>query len=141
MSSFSLCRLFFLFSCWIFGCQNLLGAPVVTAVSPTNGVVAGGNVVTISGSGFSGTTNVDFGFRPASLFIVIDDSTISATVPPGTPGTVDVIVTAVGQSTPSSNDFYTYTADGWQGIVSSITPDQIAFFSTTTNAFDASIRR
>ena len=116
-----------------------MGVPVVTSVSPTNGTVAGGNVVTISGSGFSGLTNVDFGFQPASIFTVINDSTISVTVPAGVPGMFNVIVTATGQSTPSANDFYTYTASEWQGIISSITPDQVVFFGTATHTFDASI--
>lgn len=139
MFLFSSRYLFLLFFCWILGYQNLSGVPVVTSVSPTNGPVAGGNVVTISGSGFTGATNVDFGFRPGLVFLVVDDSTISATVPAGTPGTVNVIVTAAGQSTTSPNDYYTYTDIGWKGIISSITPNQVALFSTTTNTFDPPI--
>ncbi len=139
MSLFSARSGFFLFSLWVFNCHSLIGLPIVTSVSPTNGATTGGNAVTISGSSFSGATNVDFGFRAAASFTIIDDSTISATVPAGTPGTVNVVVTAIGQSVPSPNDYYTYTTDAWQGIISSITPNLVAFFNTTTNTFSTSI--
>ncbi len=139
LSIVSLRHLLVFLSCWILSCQHLIGLPIVNSISPTNGIAAGGNAVTISGSGFLGTTSIDFGFRPAPSFIVVNDSTISAMVPPGTPGTVDVIVTASGQSSPSPNDFYTYTANGWRGIISSITPDQVALFDTTGNTFGVSI--
>lgn len=131
-------RYLFLFF-WLVACQYLCALPVVTSVSPTNGVVAGGNIVTISGSGFTGATNVDFGLRPASSFAVINDSTISATVPAGTPGTVDVRITAGLQSATSPNDYYSYTAVGWQGIVAGTTTNQVALFSTATNTFDTLI--
>ena len=48
----------------------------------------------ISGSGFSGATAVDFGPRPASSYNILNDSTLTAVVPAGTPGNVDVTVTA-----------------------------------------------
>jgi YVTN family beta-propeller protein len=130
--------LLFLF-CFVLSTQHVMGMPVVTSVSPNNGVVAGGNSVTINGSGFFGATQVDFGLRPATTFSVINDSTISATVPVGIPGTVDVRVTASGQSAVSRDDFYTYTAIGWQGIISALEIDQLALFSTATNTFDTLI--
>ncbi len=132
------CYLTCFFSCIIL---NVMAAPVVTSVSPTNGGIAGGNVVMINGSGFSGATAVDFGPRPAASFIVITDTLISATVPAGSPGTVDVLVTASGQSPPSPSDFYTYTTVGWQGIISSsiVGPDAVILFSTATNTFNVSI--
>ena len=37
--------------------------PTVTAVSPTNGPAAGTNTVTVTGTGFTGATAVDFGPR------------------------------------------------------------------------------
>ncbi len=129
----------FLLVCLFFGCPNLFAVPVVTSVSPTNGAVAGGSLVTISGFGFSGASDVDFGFRPASGFTVINDTTITATVPAGTPGAVDVTVTAGSQSATSPSDLYTYTAIGWQGIISGTDDDQIALFSTATNTFDVLI--
>ena len=46
--------------------------PQVTGVSPSSGPVAGGNTVTLSGSGFTGTTSVMFGATGAS-FLVSND--------------------------------------------------------------------
>lgn len=127
---------FILFFCFVLKCQTLIGMPIVNSVSPVSGVQTGGNVVTVSGSGFSGATNVDFGLTPAVIFNVINDSTISATVPAGVPGTVDVRITAAGQSATSPSDFYTYMASGWHGIISAMAIDQVALFNTTTNTFD-----
>lgn len=129
------------FFCYVFGffvtLQKLYGVPVVTSVSPTNGDISGGNVITISGSGFIGTSNVNFGLRPATTFVVNNDMSISATVPVGTEGTVDVSVEVASQtSSLSPDDFYTYTTVGWQGIISGTTPDEVGLFSTATNAFN-----
>lgn len=118
----------------------LVAAPVVTSVSPTNGTVAGGNVITITGSGFTGATSVNLGFRPATLFNVINDSTISATVPAGTAGTVDVRVTAASQTSPITRaDLYSYTQSSWQGILSGTNQDAITLFDTGTNTISATI--
>jgi YVTN family beta-propeller protein len=130
---------FYFFYCLI-GFQSLNAAPNVTAVSPRNGAVAGGNTVTIVGTEFTGTTDVNFGFRPATTFSVLDDNTISATVPVGTVGAVDVTVTALGITSPTSpDDFYTYTATAWNGITSGTTPNQVALFDTGTNTFNTFI--
>ena len=49
---------------------NVNAAPVVTSISPTSGPAAGGTTVTITGSGFTGATAVDFGTTPATSFTV-----------------------------------------------------------------------
>src|SRR5271165_7170042 len=41
--------------------------PVVTSISPTSGLAAGGTKVKITGSGFGGLTAVDFGGTPAAI--------------------------------------------------------------------------
>jgi hypothetical protein len=98
-------------------------APAVTGLSPTTGPPAGGNTVTITGSGFTGATAVTFGGwvgsypsgyvigTPATSFQVLSDSTILATAPAGT-GTVEVFVTTpAGTSASLSADHYTYIPD------------------------------
>ncbi|MFC9235381.1 IPT/TIG domain-containing protein [Streptomyces decoyicus] len=77
--------------------------PAVLSVSPASGSTAGGNPVTVTGTGFTGATAVRFGATPSS-FTVNSDTQITATTPSGT-GTVQVTVT-----TPSgtSNQFVTY---------------------------------
>lgn len=64
-------------------------APQVSDVQPGGGPVAGGNTVTIRGTGFTGATRVRFGlFNPATTFTVVDDTRIDAVAPPS-PGPVD----------------------------------------------------
>jgi len=89
-----------------------LSPPVVTAVSPARGSESGGTIVTITGSGFTGTTAVDFGTVPASNVIVASDTSLTAVVPPtASAGSVDVTVTnPLGTSGTSPADQYSYVA-------------------------------
>jgi hypothetical protein len=83
--------------------------PTVGGVSPASGPAAGGTTVTIAGIGFTGATAVDFGSAPALGFTVNSDTGITATAPPGAPGTVGVTVTApAGTSATSNADRYQY---------------------------------
>jgi len=84
-------------------------APVVSGVSPNTGVVAGGDSITIVGSGFTAATAVNFGGTPAASFSVASDSMISAVTPANAAGTVEVtVVTAGGTSVTSPVDQFTY---------------------------------
>lgn len=85
-------------------------APIVTSVIPSAGPLAGGTTVTIQGENFSGATAVDFNGNPATnVSASADGSTISATSPAGSAGTVDITVaTSGGTSTTSSADHFTY---------------------------------
>lgn len=68
-------------------------APSVTSISPDHGPLAGGNSVTITGSGFTGAVSVLFGSHQAT-FTVINDATLTAIVPAGdAAGPVAVYVT------------------------------------------------
>nr|WP_269330170.1 IPT/TIG domain-containing protein [Kineosporia babensis] len=81
-------------------------APTVTSVSPTAGPEAGGTLVTITGTGFTGATNVRFGSAQATGLTVSSDTQITVFAPAGT-GTVDVLVTAPGgTSAPSAQYRY-----------------------------------
>ena len=74
----------------------------------TSGSAAGGDSVTITGSGFTGATDVGFGSVNAAAMTVDSDTQITATSPAGT-GTVDVTVTTpAGTSATSSADQFTY---------------------------------
>jgi len=84
--------------------------PVVTSVSPSSGFDVGGDVVTITGSGFTNAYEVDFG-GVAAPFTVNDDSSITAYTPAGADGTVDVtVISAAGISAATTADQYTYVA-------------------------------
>jgi CSLREA domain-containing protein len=83
-------------------------APTVTAVSPSAGSSAGGTIVAITGSGFTGTTAVKFGTTAATSFTVDSPTSITALAPAGA-GTVDItIVTTIGTSATSASDQYTF---------------------------------
>ena len=85
--------------------------PIVTGISPASGPVAGGTSVTITGTGFTGTTAVKFGSTAASSYTVNNATSIIATSPAGSAGTVDITVTTPGgTSGTSSADYYTYAA-------------------------------
>jgi IPT/TIG domain len=87
-----------------------VAAPTVTGLSPNFGPLAGGTMVTITGTSFTGASSVAFGTTPAASFSVVSSTTITAVSPPGT-GIVDVIVTAPsGTSTLSPADQFTYVA-------------------------------
>jgi hypothetical protein len=85
-------------------------SPVVTGISPTTGSTAGGTVVTITGSGFTGATTVEFGTVAAASFTVNSDGSITATTPAEPAATVDVTVTtpAGGTSSTSAADQFTF---------------------------------
>ena len=82
----------------------------MTGLSPTTGPAAGGTLVTITGTSFTGATAVDFGTTPATNLTVVNDTTITADSPAGT-GTVDVTVTTpAGTSPTSAADQFTFAA-------------------------------
>jgi alpha-tubulin suppressor-like RCC1 family protein len=82
--------------------------PTVTHVFPASGPLAGGTQVTISGTGFSGASAVDFGPDAATSFTVESATRIQAVSPAGS-GTVDVTVTTQsGTSSTSTVDRFTY---------------------------------
>jgi cyclophilin family peptidyl-prolyl cis-trans isomerase len=85
-------------------------APTVTAVTPDSGPTAGSTQVTITGTGFSNATAVDFGGVAAASFGIVSSTEITATSPAGS-GTVDVTVVApAGTSATSPSDQFTYVA-------------------------------
>ncbi len=65
---------------------------VLTGVVPRNVDVAGGDVITLAGEGLTGVTGVTIGAANAA-FVVVDDRRLTLTVPPGTAGAADVVVT------------------------------------------------
>ncbi len=90
--------------------ENLCMPPAISGISPTSGAAPGGTSVVITGSGFSGAVEVDFGLTPAASFHVDSDTQITATSPAHSPGAVDVTVTVQGTSATSSADQFTFFA-------------------------------
>lgn len=102
-----------------------LAPPTVTGVSPATGPSGGGNVVTVTGTGFSGVTSVLFGTVPVypegGSVDVNSKTSLTVQVPAGSIGTVDVTVVAGGgTSAPGSADHYAYT--GSTPVITGLTP-------------------
>ncbi|HEX3795323.1 MAG TPA: IPT/TIG domain-containing protein [Acidimicrobiales bacterium] len=84
-------------------------APSVGGIRPNSGPTTGGTVVTITGQGFAGATEVDFGDPPATN-VSCTNTQCTATSPPDVPGTVAVTVKGPGgTSVLSPADQFTYT--------------------------------
>ena len=82
------------------GAAYVFGTPAsVTGISTAVGPAGGGTAVTITGTGFLGATQVDFGTAAATNVVVNSDSQITATSPAGT-GTVNVTVVKPLSSSP-----------------------------------------
>ena len=84
---------------------------ITAALSPTGGSTASGTTVTITGTNFYGTTNVMFGDYPAQSITVNSNTSLTVVTPAEAAGSVDVIITNTsGQSTPTTNASYSYSA-------------------------------
>lgn len=116
----------------------LPGSPTVTSVTPNSGPPNGGNTVTITGTGFTGATSVTFGGAAAPSFSVVNDTTITATVPAGQSGAASVVVTTPNGSN-SPNTLYSYalptpTLSQWGMISLSVLLILLAWFKLREDA-------
>ncbi|WP_159926814.1 MULTISPECIES: S-layer family protein [Nocardia] len=82
-----------------------VAAPALVSMEPGSGPETGGNTVTLTGTGLTGTTAVTFDGTPAPTFTVVSDAQITAVAPAGS-STVDAVVTTAGGT--SNQLTYTY---------------------------------
>ena len=90
--------------------------PTISTLSPATGSTAGGTVVTITGTGFTGTTpgeafngSVSFGGAAATPVFWQSATELTATTPPHVSGTVNVTVTNPTTETYTATNAFTYT--------------------------------
>ncbi|MFE3884826.1 IPT/TIG domain-containing protein [Streptomyces lydicus] len=95
-----------------------VSTPVLTGVAPPSGPLSGGNTVTLTGIHLVEATAVRFGTTAATGFTVVSDSQITAVVPAGAAGPVDVTVTTAGGT--SNGISYTYLA---APVVTTVVPN------------------
>ncbi|MFF7234638.1 IPT/TIG domain-containing protein [Streptomyces sioyaensis] len=96
-----------------------VNAPVLTAVAPLSGPLSGGNSVTLFGSSLVEATAVRFGSTAATSFTVVSDTQITAVVPAGVAGSVQVTVCTVGgTSNPVTYTFLTHP------VITTLAPTQ-----------------
>lgn len=87
-----------------------LAAPTVSSLTPNTGLIAGGTVVTVTGTGFRPQATVRFGAVAGTAVTVTNDTTLTVTTPSvATPGAVAVSVTNVDAQAGSLAAGFTYT--------------------------------
>ncbi|RZT79400.1 LPXTG-motif cell wall-anchored protein [Micromonospora violae] len=83
-------------------------APTIASIVPNTGPTTGGTTVTITGTGLTGATGVNFGNTPGTNLVVSPDGTsLTVVTPPGLPGSVDVTVLLPGEDV-TEPDGFTY---------------------------------
>lgn len=94
--------------------RELLSAsllPIVSGISPSSGSATGGTQVVITGSNFSGVTEVDFGPGHPASFTVNSATSITVGSPAESAGTVDITVrNSSGTSATSTADRFTFVS-------------------------------
>ncbi len=84
-------------------------APSISLVSNSVGPTKGGTRVRLSGIALAGATSVTFGGVPSTNFFVRHKGTILvAAAPPGTPGSVQIVVVTPGGSVSTGGSGFTY---------------------------------
>jgi hypothetical protein len=91
--------------------------PAVTTVAPAGGPLEGGQIVAITGTGFSGVTAVEFNDVDATSFAVVSVTRIVAKVPDASAAGAKVIKVTNGDGTNSTGASYTYGAPTVTSVV------------------------
>jgi phosphatidylethanolamine-binding protein (PEBP) family uncharacterized protein len=86
-----------------------ISAPTVTSVTPSSGPSTGGTSITITGTGFTGVTDVTVGGNSLGTggYLVVNATTITLNTPAGVVGPASVVVVSSSGSNPA-NTLYTY---------------------------------
>lgn len=83
--------------------------PTVTSISPSLGTSVGGTTVSVTGTGFSGSSTVTFGAVAGLNVQVVDSAHLTVVSPSTAAGAVDVTVTTLGgTSATSTSDTFTF---------------------------------
>lgn len=108
------------------------GLPLITAVAPSSGSVAGGTVVTINGENLMGTSSVRFGGALAASIVVLNAGTVFAVSPPGSAGLKSVsLTTPIGTANISSGFAYTdVVTPAWSTLIEAL-PDPAVVTNAT----------
>lgn len=93
-----------------------LAPPIVSSVSPNTGATVGGTAVTITGANFASGATVTFGTAAATNVVVSSSTSITATTPAGTVGSVTVTVTVNSHSGSLANSFTYFAAPTVTGV-------------------------
>ncbi|MGX5681979.1 MBG domain-containing protein [Schumannella luteola] len=98
-------------------------APGIASIAPTGGPTTGGGTMTITGLGFgTETPAVTVGGTAAVDVVLVSDSTVTATIPAGSAGLADVVVTPVGGEPLVLSSGYEYAAPAQYPVFDTIAP-------------------
>jgi hypothetical protein len=90
--------------------------PTVTAISPASGTIAGGTVLTVTGTSFLAGVSVTFDGTPATTLTRVSTTKLTVTTPAHVAGAVDVQVCNTDAQCVTSN-LFSYGLPGEQGYV------------------------
>ncbi|MFB6630036.1 IPT/TIG domain-containing protein [Streptomyces sp. NPDC056362] len=79
--------------------------PTITSITPATGPAAGGTGVTIKGTGLSVVTDVRIGSTALVGVLLVNDTTLTGNIPPGTAGAKDVVVVFPGGTATKAGGF------------------------------------
>lgn len=106
--------------------------PEIVALAETEGSMAGGYTITITGRNFiAGGTEVHFGGVAATDVTVLSSSQLTATVPAHALGAADVVVSTAASKGSSAPVSFTYVPHG-AGLTLTATPSNISLGDTVT---------
>lgn len=87
--------------------KTAAAAPAITSVSPAGGRTAGGDTITVTGSGFVAGATVTLGGLAGAVTFV-NSTTLTVVTPARAPGVVDVVVTNPDTTAATSTNGFTY---------------------------------
>ena len=102
---------------------NIVEVPDITSISPAAGPTGGGNVITINGVRFTNVTGVSIGGIAATNYTVVNGQKITATIPAGVFGPVNVLVTTIdGTNSTTAKTLFNYTAGAFDAPAEPFSP-------------------
>ncbi|MFD1875569.1 FG-GAP-like repeat-containing protein [Hymenobacter bucti] len=115
---------------------TLYAAPTLTSINPTSASL--GMTITLTGNDLMGTTAVSFNGTAATTFVVVNNSTVTATVPPGA---ISGNVTVTTPSGTSNGVAFTVTSalTVTTAAASSLTSTSAVLGGNVTNNGDAAV--
>jgi len=109
----------------IAGIQLVAVGPTLTAASPANEQVAGGDTITLTGTNFRpGALSITFGGIAATNLVYVDNSHYTVSAPPHAQGVVDVVMTDTNGRIATLSGQFTYSPNQ-PPTVTSVSPNLV----------------
>ncbi len=119
------------------GAVTVVAAPIITAVTPVWGAVAGGAAVSVAGQGFTADTAVTFGGEALQNLVYVNATTITGNAPPHAAGPVTVVATNTIGSGSLDNAFTYVEAPTIVSVAPASGPGDVVVTIAGTNFTDA----